>query len=138
MSGRISALFLLALGLVKTLLLRFVRLGALRAFDRKYGAEGIHAVQQSDAAVLSQAGRCISCGRCDADEGARIAQSAGAYRGMMHFVLSGNRSLPDYDAVARMIQAVPEQAFERAALECPTEVPLLSLARLVRSHGAKR
>lgn len=87
--------------------------------------------------MLGRAGRCISCGRCDAGEGTRIAQSGGAYRGMMHFVLAGNRSLPDYDAVSRMIEGVPEDAFLQAESECPANVPLLSLARLVRNHGTR-
>jgi hypothetical protein len=138
MWGRLSALVMLALGLIKTLLLRFAPGDSLRGFEERYGAEGILALSEEEAQILGRSGRCITCGRCDAGEGERVAVSQSGYRGMMQFALSGGRSLPDYDATSRTIAEVPDEAFMAAELLCPVEVPLLSLARLVRGHAGRQ
>lgn len=138
MWGRISALFLLALGVIKTLLLRLAGGDSLAGFAERYGSEGILRVTDEEARVLQKAGKCIACGHCDAGEGPRIAQSRVGYRGMMHFALSGARSLPDYDAAALSIGEVPDVAFREAERVCPVDVPLAQLATLVRSHSARQ
>ena len=50
---------------------------------------------------MERFGRCIACGLCDRGEGARIARSGGAYRGLMELVLASSRSMPDFAAAAR-------------------------------------
>lgn len=137
MFARLSALILLALGLVKTLLLRFSVVRSLEQFGEHYGGEGILRVSTEEAKLLSRAGACTACGRCDAFEGTRVAESQRGYRGMMAFVLAGTRSLPDYGYTARTISEVPDDAFVVAARECPENVPLLSLSALVRKHAAR-
>lgn len=138
MWGRISALFLLALGLIKTLLLRLTAVNSLEGFAERYGSEGILRVTDEEARILRRAGRCVACGLCDAGEGSRIAASQVGYRGMMSFALSGTRSLPDYDAAALSIGEVPVAAFEQAERVCPVDVPLVQLAALVRGHAARQ
>lgn len=137
MFARLSALFLLAFGLLKTLLLRFGTERSLLVFAQHYGSEGISAVTTEEAKQLAQVGRCTACGRCDAFEGNRVANSRSGYRGMMAFVLSGTRSLTDYAHTSATIAEVPDEAFLKAAGECPEGVPLLSLAQLVRKHSAR-
>lgn len=132
MWGRITALVLLALGLAKTLLLGWLRPSPLAGFSQRYGSEGIVAVREEQARILARAGTCIACGRCDAFEGERVSASHGKYRGLMHFVLSGVRSLPDFDAAADSISTVPREALIRAESQCPVGVPLVELAHLVR------
>jgi hypothetical protein len=137
MFGRFKALFLLAFGLVKTLLQRFGPARSLQVFQEHYGSENIVAVTTEEAKLLSRVIACTACGRCDAFEGQRVATSARGYRGMMAFVLAGTRSLPDYGRTSATIVDVPDEAFVQAEKECPEAVPLLSLAQLVRSHAAR-
>lgn len=138
MLGRISAFFLLALALVKTLLTRLSRRDGLRRFGEHYGSEGIFAVDRDEAKILARAHRCTHCGLCDAREGERIADSEKGYRGMMAFVSAGTRSLPDYPAMARTVSGVPQRAFEEAQAQCPEHVPLLQLRQLVVSQARRR
>lgn len=137
MFARVTALFLLALGLLKTLLLRFGPKRSLLLFAQHYGSEGIVVVSPQEAKQLARAGRCTACGRCDAFEGERVANSHGGYRGMMAFVLAGTRSLPDYRHTAATIADVPDEAFLAAERECPEGVPLLGLAQLARKYASR-
>lgn len=137
MFARLTALFLLTFGLFKTLLLRFKTERSLLVFAQHYGSEGISAVTTEEAKQLAQAGRCTACGRCDAFEGERVANSQSGYRGMMAFALAGARSLTDYAHTAQTIAEVPDEAFRTAAGQCPESVPLFSLAQLVRKHSAR-
>ncbi len=132
MFARLSALFLLGLALLKTLIARWTRPNPLVRFSEHYGSEGILPVARSDARVLAEVHRCTACGRCDENEGERIAASGGRYRGMMAFALAGTRSLPDFDATKAALEGIDESAFEAAEARCPEGVPLLELARLVR------
>lgn len=137
MFARISALFFLALALVKTLVLRLRSARSLERFTEHYGGEGVVRVSEEEASVLARVGRCTACGRCDAYEGPRVSNSRCGYQGMMVFVLAGTRSLPDYGNTAATICEVPDDAFLVAERECPENVPLLSLARLVRRYSAR-
>lgn len=138
MFRRVSALFVLALALVRTLLLRFSNRGtSLEQFDAQYGVEGLLAVNATESRVLSNAGRCTACGLCDAGEGERLIKSRTGYRGMMAFALSGARSMPDFPAVARSLDGIPDEAFSQAQSLCPQKVPLLEMASLVRSHARR-
>ncbi len=129
---------MLALALMKTLLLRSKTRGnALTRFAEQYGSEGLIGVDLREKSALERAGRCIACGRCDAGQAQRIASSGGRYRGLMHFALSGVRSMPDYSAVAEQIEGIDDDAFRAAERLCPTQVPLLELATLVRHHAAR-
>lgn len=138
MFRRISALFVLAIALIRTLLLRSRTRGqALSRFAEQYGSEGLLGVDARERVALERAGRCIACGRCDAGQASRIASSAGRYRGLMHFALSGVRSMPDYAIVVDQIEGIDDETLRAAELICPTQVPFVELAALVRHH-AKR
>jgi ferredoxin len=137
MFRRLFALWLLALGLVKTLLLRLSPVRPLRGFEARYGREGIFAVTPREATLLAEAGRCTACGRCDAEEGERIATSRTGYRGMAAFAMTGTRSLPDFSSTARTMAEVPSAAIVRAESLCPYKVPLQALVRLVVDHAER-
>lgn len=136
MLARLSALFLLAFALVKTLLQRWGNGSSLRRFAEQYGAEGIHSVSRRDARILAEVHRCTACGRCDEGEGERVANARNGYRGMMALALAGARSLPDFNAVAASLEGIPDSAFSFAETRCPERVPLLELGRLVRRSGS--
>ncbi len=138
MSGRLQSLFLLGLALLKTLLLRLgVQSGGVRRFKEVYGVEGILNTTPFEHSVLRRASACTACGRCDADQGVRIARSRVGYRGMMAFALSGSRSLTDSRASAQLISELDLSEFAAAEQLCPRAVPLVDLARLVRGHAAR-
>lgn len=139
MLRRLLALAVLGMALVKTLLSRWSReQSALNAFAEAYGSEGLLAVSLDERKVLDRAGRCTGCGRCDAQEGARIAASAGAYRGISYFMQSGVRSMSDYRLAAKQVECVPEVALRLAEAACPYGVPIVELSNLVRTHAARR
>lgn len=138
MAGRLLALFLLGLALIKTLLLRGVRRESLKRFNNHYSSEGILAVARAEAKILNSAGRCTACGLCDAFEGERVASSTNGYAGLSRFVCSGTRSLPDYVAAVRTIEGVSGDQLKRAESLCPENVPIVALAELVRSYAARQ
>lgn len=138
MLKRLLALSVLGLALLKTLVSRWSRAQpALEQFADTYGREGLLAVTPEERLLLDEAGRCTTCGRCDRGELERVVSSGGAYRGLMYFAQSGFRSMPDYRFAAAQIEHVPEAALIAAQEQCPTGVPLVALARLVRQHAGR-
>ncbi len=138
MTGRLLSLLMLALGLLKTLLLRLTPSGnAVQKFNEVYGGENILSVTEEEAKLLAVSGRCTACGRCDARQAELILASSVGYQGMMAFALSAPRSLPEMGAVAYSVSELDETVFSRAESLCPERVPLVGLARLVRSHGVR-
>lgn len=139
MRGRVLALWLLGTSLLKTLLLRWLpRPPALRAFEQKYGREGLLAVSLEEHALLTLRYRCSACGKCDSGEQERIAQGTNGYRGLMATVLGGSRSLADYDAVSASLEHVPDSALEAGERACPEGVPIVKLVGLIRAHGERQ
>ncbi len=122
---------------MKTLLLRSKKRDVLGDFDENYRKDGLLPVLPNEWQVLRNAGTCIACGLCDAQEGERIAKSRGVYRGLMYFVLAGGRSMPDYKLVARSIADVPLEAFVEGERVCPVGVQLVELRGLVLEHGQR-
>ena len=137
MPGRLKALLLLALALLRTLWRRArgePRPG-LERFRENYADDGLSAVSASDRAQMNDFGRCIACGRCDRDDGPRIAASKGQYPGTMNLVLAATRSMPDFAAAARSFAHLGERDLERKEALCPTGVPLRRLAAFVRANA---
>lgn len=139
MKGRLFALFLLGMSFVRTLLTWFFRRqDPLLAFEEHYGAEGILAVSKIEHELLTLRYHCTACGECDRGEGERIKTSRVGYRGLRAFVLGGTRSLEDASAVQASLVEVPDEAIARGTNACPEGVPIESLVRLVRLHGARQ
>lgn len=143
---RISSLLILAIALFKTLALRlWPRRPSLVRFAEHYQSEGIVAVTAEEAAILVRAGRCFACGLCDQtaldagdrDDAALPRTTNAPGPSIMGFVLAGTRSLPDYDASAFDLSALPEGRLREAEKVCPRQVPIVELAHLVRSYEAR-
>jgi hypothetical protein len=137
MRGRLKALVLLALALLHTLWRRArgERRPGLERFIENYADDGLTALSASDRAQMADFGRCIACGRCDRDDGARIAASRGQYQGTMSLVLAATRSMPDFGAAARSLAYLTDGDLEKKEALCPTAVPLRRLAAFVRANA---
>jgi hypothetical protein len=138
LSGRVKALFLLFIALVKTLLTRLVsrRRDGIAAFRANYDADGLPPVTVEERAMLTSFERCIACGLCDRGESARIAGSGGAYRGVMALVMAGSRSMPEFRAAAYGFSFVPESVLAEKEQICPVRIPFRRVARFVHDKAA--
>lgn len=134
-----KALFLLATMVVVTFFRRLFtrRADGLDAFRRNYAADGLPPVSPEQRRDMATFGRCIACGLCDRGEGARIASSRGAYRGMMEIVLSASRSMPDFAATALSLAHVPDEVLIEKEGICPTGVPFRTIASFVRDKAGR-
>lgn len=137
--GRLHAMVLLFWALVRTLVRILLGGGreGLGAFRANYDADQLPPVAPAEREALAGFGGCVACGLCDRGEGIRIAESRGAWRGTMSFVLAASRSMPDYPAAARTLVAVPLEALEAHERECPARVPIASLARFVLGKASE-
>lgn len=137
MSGRIKALALLALALLRTLwrLTWHRRIDGLARFRDNYAEDGLTPLSELDRGQMRQFGRCIACGRCDRGDAERILASKGEYRGTMGLVLAASRSMPDYRAAALGFAHLTEADLQAKERLCPTRVPLRQLARFVRANA---
>jgi hypothetical protein len=137
-SGRIKALFLLALALVKTLIFRLLsgRHDGIAEFRRNYDADGLPPVTPEERSSMVAFQRCVACGLCDRGEAERIARSGGAYRGVMGLVIAGSRSMPEFRAAAYGFHFVPEAALEEKERLCPVRIPFRKIATFVRDKAA--
>lgn len=138
MPGRIKALILLTVSMVRSLLRRlFRRPAGLAGFRERYDADGLPPVSAAERQDFAAFSRCIACGLCDRGETARIAASGGAYRGVMSLVLSASRSMPDYRAAAYSLSFVPDQVLAEKEQICPAHVPFQRLAEFLRAKAAE-
>jgi hypothetical protein len=135
--GRVKAILLLALALVRTLLRRIFsrRRGGIALFRETYDADGLPPVSPEERARMTSFGRCIACGLCDRGEAERIAGSGGAYRGVMALVLAASRSMPDFRAAAYSFSFVSDEVLAEKETICPTGVPFRDIARFVRAKA---
>jgi succinate dehydrogenase/fumarate reductase-like Fe-S protein len=138
MSGRIKALALLALALLRTLwrLAWHRQIDGLAHFRDNYDEDGLTPLTEDDRGQMRNFGRCIACGRCDRGDAERILASRGEYRGTMGLVLAASRSMPDYRAAARGFAHLSEADLEAKERLCPTRVPLRQIARFVHANAA--
>jgi hypothetical protein len=137
-SGRLKALFLLALALLKTLLLRALtrRVDGIARFRENYDADGLPPVTVEERADFADFERCVACGLCDRGEAARIARSGGAYRGVMALVIAGSRSMPEFRAAAYGFRFVPTEVLAEKERICPVRIPFRKVAAFVEAKAA--
>jgi hypothetical protein len=137
LSGRALALAVLAWSLLKVSIDRLfgVKTG-LPLFHENYTADRLPPVDAAERARMPAFSRCIACGRCDLGEADRMAQSGGAYPGLMAIILASSRSMPDHDAAALALAHVPEEVLAEKEAICPTGVPFRDLARFIRTKAA--
>ncbi len=134
---RLHAAWILAWSLVFTLLRRrfLPRSYGLARFQANYAGDRLLPLSAEERRLLPALSRCTACGLCNSGQSAAIAASAGAYGGMMPFVLSASRSIPDFDAAAAALEHVSVGTL--AALEplCPVRIPFRNLAAFVRAKA---
>lgn len=137
MSGRIKALLLLALALIKTILGRMFegKGDGIARFRENYDADGLPPVTPQERAGFAAFEKCIACGLCDRGEATRMARSGGAYRGVMGLVIAGSRSIPEFRAAAYGFGFVPEEALIEKEAICPVRIPFRRIARFVRDKA---
>jgi hypothetical protein len=137
-SGRIKALFLLALALLKTLIVRAVsrRKDGIAAFRENYDADGLPPVTREERDGFATFERCVACGLCDRGEAGRIARSGGAYRGVMALVIAGSRSMPEFRAAAYGFRFVPSEVLAEKERICPVRIPFRKVAAFVEAKAA--
>lgn len=141
MSGRVKALLLLALALLRTLWRRAFggRIDGLARFRENYAEDGLSPLTAGDRSDLRRFGRCIACGRCDRGDAGRVLASHGRFRGTMGLVLAASRSMPDFRAAAEGFDLLTSDELEAKEKLCPTHVPIREIAAFVRAHaGAAR
>jgi hypothetical protein len=138
MRGRVKALFLLALALLRTLWRRWTGppVDGLARFRENYAEDGLSAVSARDRFDMLTFGRCIACGRCDRGDSERVATAAGHYRGTMSLVLAASRSMPDYRAAAQGFARLTDAELAAKEALCPTRVPIRRIAAFVQAHSA--
>lgn len=136
MPPRFRALLLLTFAVLTSLLRRLLRRGdSYRAFRANYDGDGLPPLTPAEREAMAGFGRCIACGLCDRGEAERIAQSGGAYRGVMALVLSASRSMPDYRAAAYTVGFVPLEVLRDKDRICPAQVPISRLAEFIRAKA---
>jgi len=137
-SGRIKALFLLALALLKTLIVRALsrRQDGIAQFRENYDADGLPPVTAEERAGFAAFERCVACGLCDRGEAGRIARSGGAYRGVMGLVIAGSRSMPEFRAAAYGFRFVPAEVLAEKEQLCPVRIPFRRVAAFVEEKAA--
>lgn len=113
------------------------RRDGLAAFRQNYAADGLGPVTVDQRAAMTDFGRCIACGLCDRGEGDRMAESNGAYAGVMQLMLATSRSMPDFAAAARAFSHVSDEVLVEKERICPTHVPMVRIARFVREKAAE-
>jgi hypothetical protein len=136
--GRLHALFVLAWGLLRSLLAPL--LGARRGladFRRSYAADRLPPLGPDERRLLPRLSGCIACGLCDVGEGAAMVRSGGRYAGVMDLMLTSSRNMPDYDAAAKSFEAVGDERLAELEGRCPARVPMRELAAFVRSKAAE-
>jgi hypothetical protein len=137
--GRIKALLLLGLALIRTLLKILFGLNrrGVDAFTSNYAADGLPRVSPEERERIATFGGCIACGICDRGESERIAASQGAYPGIMSLMLAGSRSMPDYGATAIGLSYVDDETLSKKEQLCPGRVPMRQIARFIRSKASQ-
>ena len=137
--GRLHALFVLAWGLLRSLLASALRRppgpGRFPPELRGRPPAAPHA-RTSDGCCPGSSG-CIACGLCDVGEGAAMARSGGRYAGVMDLMLASSRNMPDYDAAARRSRPWATSGSPSSRPRCPARVPMRELAAFVRSKAAE-
>jgi hypothetical protein len=134
--GRLHALFVLAWGLLRSLLAPlFGARRGLAEFQRSYAADRVPPLSPDERRMLPQLGGCIACGLCDIGEGAAMVRSGGRYAGVMDLMLCSSRNIPDYDAAVRSFEAVGDDRLKALEARCPARVPMRAVAAFVRAKA---
>lgn len=135
MLARVYAGWLLGTSLVLTLLRRlFGRPYGLAFFKRNFREDRLLPLTTEEHRALPDMSACIACGRCDEGE---ARPKLPAWRGMMAFMLSASRSMPDYEAASGMIARFDDAVLARLEGRCPARIPFRRVAGFVRGYARR-
>jgi succinate dehydrogenase/fumarate reductase-like Fe-S protein len=136
-AGQLHALALLAWAFVRRQLKDISGTGprGIALFRANFDAEKLSRLSTRQRAELATFSRCIACGRCDEGDGARIAESRGAYPGTMTFVLASSRSMPDFVLAEEALRWITDEDLAAKEKICPTAVPMRRIAAFVRQYA---
>jgi hypothetical protein len=139
LSRRLKAAFFLAVAFLATVLRRIFtrRKDGITVFRTNYASDGLAPITPEQRAEMPRFGGCIACGLCDRGESERIAESGGAYSGVMLLMLSASRSMPDFAAAARGFACVPDEVLAEKEAICPSRVPMRKIAAFVRNKSGE-
>ncbi len=137
--SRLHAGWLLGWSLVKTLARRvFLRhRGGLALFRSNFAEDRLVPLSADERRRLPEFGRCIACGRCNTGVGGYATFSTRGSYGMMSFVLSSSRSIPDFDAAARMVSHLDDASLVVLEKGCPVGLSFRELVRFVRAKASE-
>lgn len=138
MLSRLHAGWLLGSSLLRTLARRLLspRSYGLALFHANYAEDRLLPVSADERDELPAFSSCIACGLCDHGQARAILASQGRFRGMMAFMLSSSRSLPDFDAAADALQHVSADTLGQLEQRCPVHVPFRRVAAFVTAKAS--
>jgi hypothetical protein len=134
--ARLHAGWLLGWSLLKTLLLLVFRPGrrGLQLFEQNFRQDRLLPLAQSEQGGIETLSSCVACGRCDDGYGAWNGAEGEGFHGLMSFVLSATRSMPDYEASAAMVAGIDEPYLRRMEDRCPSGMPFRRMVSFVRTY----
>lgn len=105
-------------------------------FLHNYGTEGLIPTTPLDREVLAAAGRCISCGLCDAHDSA-LGRLGPGYDGVSVLPRQVARSSADLAVAAPLLARLEPASYREAEAVCPTGVPLVRIASWLRDRSRR-
>lgn len=111
--------------------------GGIERFHQNYRPEGLIPTRPQDRAALSAAGRCISCGLCDAHDANLGKLPRRSYDGASLLPRQFTRSSVDLPHSLPTIARLRPADLRRAQAVCPTGVPLVELAHWLAERGRR-
>lgn len=102
--------------------------GGIERFHDNYRPEGLIPTRPRDRAALAAAGRCISCGLCDAFDPNLAKLARWSYDGASLLPRQYARSSVDLPHAREVVARIRPADLRRAEAVCPTGVPLVELA----------
>lgn len=111
--------------------------GGIERFHENYRPEGLIPTTPKDRAMLAAAGRCISCGLCDAFDGNFSKLDRSLYDGASLLPRQWSRSSVDLPHARRALARLRPAELRRAQAVCPTGVPLVELAHWLRDRARR-
>lgn len=122
---------------VRPLKAALARDGGIERFYENYASEGLVPTRPGDRAALAAAGRCISCGLCDAFDRNLSKLPRTAYDGASLLPRQYTRSSADIPHLLPLIRRLRPADLRRAEAVCPTGVPLVELAHWLKARARR-
>jgi hypothetical protein len=137
--ARLYAGWLLAISLVKTLFLMVFAPGkrGLRRFVQNYRQDRLLPLSTHEQRSLPSISGCIACGRCADSYAACGGAGEPVFGGLMGFMLSSTRSMPDFEAAAQSVERFDDAWLQRLEQRCPAAIPFREVAAFVRSYQGR-